>query len=211
MEKRIAHKDVVVEIDKLAVVLEDSPSRATALARSKLEAGEAQSIADTRAGAETALDNIHELRDAVRQDDASSAQIAAGTMRQHVLSDIARAAIVDDLNAVLAEALNQLASRVGKHRNPYKTFIDDGERLINAITGSASLAERIRASIDAWTSQPDTKETSMANQDNVAGIGSGAAGNWTPAIVSCRRRISAGPYGKRRRWEVPCGLRPAHG
>lgn len=163
-------KRIASDLSKLVGYLDNIQTRAKALQDSRLEAGEAQSIADARDGARAARENIGSLRAAIDAGEASKTLTQAEALQDHIRQAVARKAIKDDLNAVMAEVKEDLEGRVGMHRNPYKSFIEDGQKLLDAIGAACGLAEDIFQAAGRWVAQRDRKEAGMAQQNDEDGI-----------------------------------------
>ncbi len=170
MAKVPSTKRIASDLSKLVGHLDTIQARAEALQQSRLDAGEAQSIADAGDGAREARDNIGALQAAINAERASDTLTQAEALQAHIRQAVARQAITDDLNAVVAEVTEDLSGRVGMHRNPNKSFIEDGEKLLEAVRAAAELSEDIFEAAAQWAAQADRKEADMAQHDDEAGI-----------------------------------------
>lgn len=170
MAKGKSTKRIASDLTRLVGHLDDIQAFAKALQESRLDAGEAQSITDAKDGARAARDNIGTLQAAIEAGRASETRAQAEALQAHIRQAVARQAITDDLSAVVDEVIEDLSSRVGMHRNPYKSFIEDGNKLLGAISAAAGLAEDIFQAAVRRAAQTDRKEADMAQHDEEAGI-----------------------------------------
>ena len=83
-------------------------------------------------------------------------------LRDHIVGEIAGAALVDDIVAATDEAEAELTQKVGMHRNPYKSFVEIGRRLVETIHVTAAEAERLVKHVGAASPRTVGKETVMA-------------------------------------------------
>lgn len=170
MTKVHSTKPITSNLSKLVGHLDNIQARAQALQDSRLDAGEAQSIADVKDGAREARINIGAMDRAIDAGQASETLAQAEALLSHIRQAVARQAIIDDLSAVVAEVTEDLSGRVGMHRNPYKSFIEDGKKLLDTVRAATGLAEEIFQAAAHWAAQTDRKEADMAQQDDESGI-----------------------------------------
>lgn len=154
--------DFAGALDALRESLVEIRTAAAALSESKVEAGEARSISDLRAGADVALDLVAELRVAAVEPETAGFAAQAAELRDYIVREVAAPALVDDIAAAADEAEAELAGKVGMHRTPYKSFVEIGRRLVETVRATAEQAGRLVQQAGAGAPRPPRKEIEMA-------------------------------------------------
>lgn len=163
----ITRGGVSKRVEQLRRHLTEIRDGAALLAGSGIDAGEAQSIADLRARADAALDNIGQLAAAVAEGGTAGARRLARQLRDHVGMEIADGRLVEDLEAAVAEAEAELAGRAGPAGKPHKAFVRVGRKVVRTIVKAASGASGLSDLLQEWKPESDRKEVVMAEQSEV--------------------------------------------
>ena len=144
------------------------------LAASGVDACEAQSIADVRSGAQVALEQMEPLEAEFASAVASgAAEIACEQVMElcgHISTEIVRDAVREDLDAVLLDLQQLLATKVGRHRNQVKALISNAQSLIDETASLGDRAETLLKRVQDWANTQLTTEQRMSQQESSSGV-----------------------------------------